>query len=201
MVKHIIFDVMGVVFVEGDDTGKLLIPYIQSLLPEISADTIGNIYLKASLGQFSSNDFWLKLGFAENKIRDIEQHYLNTCFKIDDAFIPCIRRLKNRYDLSLLSNDISEWSAYLRQKYGIDKLIERAFISGDLGLRKPNPEIYRKALELLKAAPKECVFIDDDPARVDAAAKLGINAILFNRLDHRYEGRQIFSFHELEDML
>jgi putative hydrolase of the HAD superfamily len=50
--------------------------------------------------------------------------------------------------------------------------------SGDEGLRKPDPEIYRLAAERLGVAEDECVFVDDIPANVEGARAVGMWAIL-----------------------
>jgi putative hydrolase of the HAD superfamily len=50
--------------------------------------------------------------------------------------------------------------------------------SGDEGLRKPDPEIYRLAAERLGVATAECVFVDDIPANVEGARAVGMWAIL-----------------------
>lgn len=52
-------------------------------------------------------------------------------------------------------------------------------VSGDEKLVKPHAAIYELALKRFGLAPSEAVFIDDSPANVEGAAKLGIHAILF----------------------
>ncbi len=71
---------------------------------------------------------------------------------------------------ALLSNswgmgyDRSDW----------DQLFDVIVISGEVGLRKPEPEIYRHTLARLGAEPDECVFVDDLPQNVRAAVALGM---------------------------
>ncbi len=52
-------------------------------------------------------------------------------------------------------------------------------VSGDEKLVKPDPALYRLALERFGLTPEEAVFVDDNPANVDAAAALGIDAVRF----------------------
>ncbi|MCL2045352.1 MAG: HAD-IA family hydrolase [Oscillospiraceae bacterium] len=201
MIRYVIFDVMGVVFTVGDDVEGLLIPYIHSIKPDINPKDIKDIYLNASLGKISSHELWEQLGFASVDIPDIERNYLENAFTLDVDFLPCVNILKPCYHIALLSNDISEWSRFLREYHGIEPLIDAAFISGDLGYRKPDPEIYRIALDRLDAKPNECIFIDDYPSRVDTASELGIISILFDREGHDYSGLRIKSFKQLEQLL
>ncbi|MEK0082199.1 HAD family hydrolase [Benzoatithermus flavus] len=48
------------------------------------------------------------------------------------------------------------------------------FVSGELGLIKPDPAIYRHALGAIGAPPDRCLFIDDSAKNVAAAAELGL---------------------------
>ncbi len=51
-------------------------------------------------------------------------------------------------------------------------------ISAEVGLRKPDPAIYRLAAERLRIAPEECVFIDDLERNVEVARDLGMIGIV-----------------------
>ena len=55
------------------------------------------------------------------------------------------------------------------------------FTSFELGLLKPDPKIYQTVLEKLKAKPSEVIFIDDKLTNVDAAQKLGLHGIVYER--------------------
>jgi len=46
-----------------------------------------------------------------------------------------------------------------------------------VGLRKPEPAIYKLALEITDRQPEECVFIDDRPLNLDTARRLGMQTI------------------------
>ena len=201
MIKFVIFDVMGVIFTVSDDVEGLLIPYVRSLKPGIDDQDVRDIYLAASLGKIVSRDLWAQLGFDETDIPVIERNYLEKSFTLDAEFLPCAKALKKRYSIALLSNDVSEWSRSLRGYHGIEPLIDAAFISGDLGVRKPDPRIYSTALETLGARPSECIYIDDYPERVDTARELGICSILFNRAGLDYSGLRVVSFGQLIRLL
>ncbi len=55
------------------------------------------------------------------------------------------------------------------------------FTSFELGLLKPNPKIYQTVLEKLEAKPNEVIFIDDKLQNVQAAQKLGLHSIVYER--------------------
>lgn len=70
----------------------------------------------------------------------------------------------------LLSN--SWGNTYPRE--GWDEMFDAVVISGEVGMRKPEPEIYAHVLGLLGVRPAETVFVDDLAPNVEAAKRLGI---------------------------
>ncbi len=75
---------------------------------------------------------------------------------------------------ALLSNS---WGlGYPRE--GWSELFDVTVISGEVGLRKPEPEIYHLCARQLGVAPEECVFVDDLPPNVRGAVAVGMTGIL-----------------------
>ena len=73
----------------------------------------------------------------------------------------------------LLSNS---WANdYPREDW--DALFDAVVISGEVGMRKPEPRIFHHALGLIALEPRQCVFIDDIEANIEAARALGIVGI------------------------
>ncbi len=58
-------------------------------------------------------------------------------------------------------------------------LVERLFISGELGLIKPDPQVYRHVTAELGVEPSDVAFIDDRPANVAGATDIGWQAHLW----------------------
>src|SRR5690606_24185218 len=58
------------------------------------------------------------------------------------------------------------------------EVFDALVISGEVGMRKPEPGIFRHALEVTGLPPEQCVFIDDLEHNVRAAAELGMTGIL-----------------------
>jgi len=170
----VVFDAMGVTFVEGDDVSNLLIPYVARECGCTDREVIRKLYLPASLGQMSSREFWVRVGCAYPAS---EREYLDTQLKLDPDFVAVAERLKKRYKLAMLSNDVSEWSAYLRRRFALDRLFTSVVISGDHGFRKPDRRLYQVLLQSLGVAPYRCVFVDDQPRNLETAAQLGMHTV------------------------
>jgi putative hydrolase of the HAD superfamily len=85
-----------------------------------------------------------------------------------------IRRAKSHgIRTALLSN--SWGNTYPRDTW--DGMFDDLVISGEVGLRKPEPEIFLLAAERLDLKPVECVFVDDLELNVEGARALGMTAI------------------------
>ena len=169
----VVFDAMGVTFVETDDVSNLLIPFVARECGCTNRETIRQLYLPASLGRISSQEFWARVGCAPAS----EREYLDTQLKLDPDFIAVAEQLKKRYVLAMLSNDVSEWSAYLRRRFALDRLFASVIISGDYGFRKPDRRLYEVLLRSLSVAPNQCIFVDDQPRNLEAAAQLGMHTV------------------------
>jgi epoxide hydrolase-like predicted phosphatase len=61
---------------------------------------------------------------------------------------------------------------------GWDEMFDAVVISGQVGMRKPEPAIYRYAAEQVGVPPEKCVFVDDLPGNVRGAEDVGMAAIL-----------------------
>ena len=180
MREWLVFDVMGVIFTVGDDTNELLVPYVQKFAPSLTSDEINQACLEASLGKVASCGFWKTLGLGD-RYPQIEQDYLESQLTLDADFPAVAQKLQKDYHLALLSNDVSEWSAYLRKKYDLNQYFEEIVISGDVGLRKPDRAIYELLLRRLQCRPENSVFIDDRQKNLIPAMRAGMRTIQFKR--------------------
>ena len=85
----------------------------------------------------------------------------------------------NRYFIGALNNEARETNDFRFAKFGLRRYFKVAFSSCYVGLRKPDPAIYRRALDILGSAPNRTLFIDDRQENVDGAAGVGMKAIRF----------------------
>jgi putative hydrolase of the HAD superfamily len=85
--------------------------------------------------------------------------------------------------LGVLNNEAREPNEYRFQGFGLRDQLDVAFSSCYLGLRKPDPAIYRRALDILGKPAKRTLFIDDRVENATAAASAGMQAICFTGAD------------------
>lgn len=179
-VKWIILDMMGVIFEACDDVGESLIPYIQERFSTISAGKIRRMYLKASLGEISSFDFWNEMNLGD-EYPEVEKNYLDDRLRIDPDFKKIAESLTENYSLGVLSNEVGDWNSFLRDKFDLNKLFQVVVISSEVGYRKPDKEIYKILLNRIQSPPSECVFVDDGNENLRSASEIGIKTVGFVR--------------------
>ena len=80
--------------------------------------------------------------------------------------------------IALLSNT-NKYRARFLESMGSYQQFDPVLLSCYLGVKKPNPEIYKKLLNNLKVDPQDCLFIDNRRQNIEAARKLGIQGIVF----------------------
>jgi epoxide hydrolase-like predicted phosphatase len=89
-----------------------------------------------------------------------------------------VRELRaDGYRTAILTNNVKEWGNYWKQSIPLD-LFDEIVDSCEVGLRKPDPAIYRLTCERLKVAPEAAVFLDDTRRHVESARQVGLQAIL-----------------------
>ncbi len=88
------------------------------------------------------------------------------------------KSLSGKYFMATINNESRELNEYRIQTFGLVDYCELFVSSCFVAMRKPDERIYRLALELSQHAPEECCFIDDRPANIEAAAKVGMKTVL-----------------------
>jgi putative hydrolase of the HAD superfamily len=180
--KWVLLDAMGVIFEEGDDVNRLLIPFIRERDPSITGEQIDDLYMEASAGHITAPAFWQGLGLGD-QYPEIEERYLSKCLRLSLGFRTNAQKLLHKYSLAMISNDVAEWSAFLRDWFDIDRYFRVIVVSGEVGHRKPDPAIFKNFLERAQAEARDCVLVDDRARNLHAAAELGFKTILFMRED------------------
>ena len=88
-----------------------------------------------------------------------------------------------KYYMGTINNESRELNLYRIEKYALRKIF-RVFVSSCfVGLRKPERDIYRLALEITQIPAEDCCFIDDRALNLECAAKLGMKTIEMQTLD------------------
>lgn len=201
-ITTIIFDMYGVIIEESKGN---FIPYTYNHFDEFEYERITRqfrvekLFGKAGNGELSSDEFLSLLGFADTEFH--MRDYIENHLTLDAGFISFAERFSGQYEFVLLSNDVSEWSAYITEFHGLDKYFKHKIVSGDVKCRKPDRKIYELALERIGKKPEECLFVDNTAKNLLVAQELGIAAVLFDRDKEAYSGTKVNTFEELAQVI
>ena len=103
-----------------------------------------------------------------------------TCyFRLHQEVLPMVETLLGRVQLALISNTNEIQWRFLQPQLPLLERFSALVLSHELGLAKPDPELFRTALRRVGRPAAACAFFDDIPAFVDAARALGIQAEVF----------------------
>ena len=171
----LVLDAMGVIFKSADDVAELLIPFIAEKSGSFDEEVIQSAYLEASLGEISPDEFWERVDVPSA----LEDEFL-TGHTLNPGITELLSEAKSKgISVWCLSNDVSRWSDKIRNNLGIEEFLRGSVISGDVGIRKPDKEIYEALIQSSGFKIEDILFVDDREKNVVAAQELGIETIMF----------------------
>jgi FMN phosphatase YigB (HAD superfamily) len=100
-------------------------------------------------------------------------------FVEDQEVSEIIYSLKGKWRLGLLSNTDPLHFRYIVSTFPIVSVLEKWILSYEVGFKKPDAQIFQKAIEWASVEPRKILFIDDTKGHVEAAASLGMQGIHF----------------------
>ncbi len=141
-------------------------------------------------GELSGQQFWRKiaieagLGLSESAIEGLTCWDARMWTTENHAMLAWQFALKQRGLLTAIVSNMGDTVHQAMQKQ-LDWLSRFDVLvwSYQLGIAKPDPKIYRYALEKLGTQPEETLFIDDRQVNVDAAIALGMKAVVFTDVE------------------
>lgn len=100
---------------------------------------------------------------------------------LPDTLIPesMLEGIGKRYRLLLLSNTNAIHFDMIRKTYPLLRQFDEFVLSYEVGAMKPDPAIYKVAIERAGCRAEECFFTDDMPSYVEGARNAGIDAVRF----------------------
>ncbi|MRH99867.1 HAD-IA family hydrolase [Kriegella sp. EG-1] len=183
MIKNIIFDFgdifinldKQIVFREAERFGgtAALMPQLQKINNEFEVGAISPTEFVSALQEV----------YPKASALEIENIWNGMLLDFPDYRLEFITKLahEKKYRLFLLSNTNAMHIPFLADRWGEEKYnqfkncFEKFYLSQEIGMRKPNAEIFEFVLNENGLIAEETYFIDDTKENTDAAKKLGIN--------------------------
>ena len=141
-----------------------------------------SLVARFEMGLIAVDDF--EREFADVLSRDLERpvpaeglvHRMLVDLRLDGTMVDAVRAARRQgVHTALLSNS---WGVDYYPHELLAELFEQIVISGQVGLRKPDPEIFEFAARRIGIPPEECVFVDDLPRNIEAGEAAGFRCVL-----------------------
>ncbi|MDQ3728854.1 MAG: HAD family phosphatase [Actinomycetota bacterium] len=133
----------------------------------------------------------------EPEMHDFKELYFDA-LNPNEAMIGEMRAARDAgFRMAMLTNNVREWEPLWRAMLPVDEIFELVVDSAFVGMRKPEPEIYRLTLKRLRELDpaelgdlefSECLFVDDIEVNCVAARELGIHAVRFESNEQALAG-------------
>ena len=189
MIKAILFDLGGVIL------NKRIEEVLESMAGELEIEyrELLKIFKKYKFRQQTDKIFdkiftdTIKKTFHLSQ--DIHKIWVDTYERMMDVntgSMAIVNKLKGHYKLGIISN-ISSSHAALNRARGLLDHFDPVILSSEVGVHKPQPEIFQIALDKLELKPEECLFVDDRIAYTKTPLEMGFQVMHLKKIDQLKE--------------
>jgi len=198
MIKAIIFDLDGTLLNRDATVQKFIDDQYERLknwlghIPKelytsrfVELDCHGYVW-KDKVYQQLINEFNI-YGITWERLKDYLEEFKNHCIPFPNLISMLEALKKKSYLIGIITNGKGQFQMDNIRALGIEKYFKTILISEWEGIKKPNPEIFVKALKQLNVLANESAYVGDHPENdVIAAGKVGMKTIW--KRDIQYEG-------------
>jgi putative hydrolase of the HAD superfamily len=117
-----------------------------------------------------------------NKPRDFSKQEFKEFLMTQSYELPLLEWViqwkQNRRDVRIISinNEGKELNDHRIKTFKLHRCFDAFISSGEVGMRKPDPGIFKLALGIARVEPQQCLYFDDRPILAEAAQRAGIQA-------------------------
>lgn len=176
MIRALIFDCFGVLY-----HGSL--GHLREMLPADRRQELMDLNKSSDYGYISRQEYFTRAaeitGVSPGELKAItaQQHIRN------EPLVDYVRAMKPRYKIGLLSNVGSDVMNGLFSPAEQTELFDTVVLSSDIGMTKPNPDIFEFAARQLDVLPEECIMIDDLLGNIQGAERTGMKGVAYSSLE------------------
>ena len=192
MIDAVVFDFGGVFMASpfealrklGDDNGASYEQTLGIVFGPYAQDTDHPWHRveRGELDLLTARDEIQQLGRLDGFELDLFEmlQHIGSSGGVRDDMVACVRRVRAKgLKTAILTNNIVEGRDFWRPMLPLDELFDAVVDSSEVGMRKPNPAIYRHTLAALGGvAPERAAFLDDFEGNVIGAEAVGMIGIL-----------------------
>ena len=188
MIKAICFDLDGVYFLNGKSNFVKALEKIGVLEEEakrvfLKSDQMNKLY---KLGKMTDEEYWnwalseWNLNLSVKEIVDL----LIKGYETNDNAVEYVRKVRKAgFKTLICSNNFPARINGLQERFGFLNDFDVIVLSYDVGIDRPNKEIFQQLIKKSGVQANEIVYSDDDDTKMLGAQELGINTFLYTDFD------------------
>jgi putative hydrolase of the HAD superfamily len=172
MIRALIFDCFGVLYEDDIQT-------LYDLMGPEQLEDAHELVRKVDIGSISVAEFIDGIAALSQCSSEEIREIINIPHDRNADLFDYIKELKGTYKIGLLSNVNTEAIDRIFPKIEREELFDAIALSSEVGLLKPDAEIYALVAKQLNLPTDACVYVDDIAANVDGARRVGMKGIVF----------------------
>ena len=177
--KLIIFDCFGVIF---DEIAPV---FFNRYLPEDkAADVKEKIFVPADLGMIPYEQIFEEISKELNMDKNSVIEEWESLIQLNNDMVAVIKKLGECADIALLSNAPLGFVEKIFDKYSLNSLFDKIFISCNIKMAKPDIEIYKYCISQFNKDYDKIYMIDDNIKNLEHLPSIGIIPIHFIDIEH-----------------
>ena len=190
-IKALIWDMEGVLMLT--DESDLPMKVAKTL--NAPYDKVREIFFsdyndRVDLGEITQdqfNEYILDILQMPRENKYLLEKIINEEFYIDEKLLKKIFEMRREYKTGLISNFSNELRKRIENEWAFESAFDEIIISCEVGLVKPDPEIFNLMLDRLGVRADESVFVDDRIKNIDGAKKMGFHTVFFTNKERAME--------------
>ncbi|HEU5003536.1 MAG TPA: HAD-IA family hydrolase [Actinomycetota bacterium] len=175
-VRWVALDAMGVLYVEAGVATRLC-AFAARRGVVVAEEAVRAAYRRVSAGEGTSADLWRELGVPGDP-DELDRAWAGLRSLMPGAGAFLAAAAEAGIGVGCITNDVAVWSRRSRAALGLEG-VAPWIVSAEVACRKPGRAIYDAFLSAVGCAPDACLFVDDQPQNLDAAARLGFRTAWF----------------------
>ena len=189
MIRNIIFDLGGVIITldQPQAIRRFTALGLANADQQLDAYTQGGIFGDLERGTITAEDFRRELSLLvgrEVSYDECRHAWLGYCRELPQRNLDALVRLRREgYRLLLLSNTnpyMMSWvmsSDFDGQGHSLEHYMDACYCSYQMGVMKPDKDIFTRVLEAEQILPSETLFVDDGLRNIATASQMGIKTL------------------------
>ena len=188
MIKAVVFDLDGVYFEDGTEV------FIEKLIHEfrLTEELVKEVYFRSSQmseyksGKITGKEFWdwaIETWGIQTSMETVIELLISS-YSVRSEVQNYVKELKARgLKTAICTNNFPERLNGLKKAFQLESYFDSIIASFEIGITKPNKEIFDELSKALRCEPSEIIMSDDKEDNVKALQQLGFNAIGYTNWD------------------